>query len=117
MKYIKLVFACLLVFGAFAAKAQSSSELKKQRDQLTQQLEQLNHEYEETSNNKKATLKQLSLLKQQINLREEQINNINSSIRGLDNQISESTTSVHNLQYQLDQLKKRVCRHGAVYLP
>jgi septal ring factor EnvC (AmiA/AmiB activator) len=106
MKYIKVVFAFLLVFGALTVRAQSSADLKKQRDALTQQLEQLNHEYEETSNNKRASLKQLSLLKQQITLREDKINNINSAIRGLDNQISESTTSVHNLQYQLDQLKK-----------
>jgi septal ring factor EnvC (AmiA/AmiB activator) len=108
MKYIKVVFVLALVFAGFMARAQSSSaELKKQRDQLTQQLEQLNREYEETSNNKRASLKQLSLLKQQIELREEKINNINSAIRALDNQISESNSTVHNLQNQLDLLKKQ----------
>lgn len=106
MKFLKTVFVLLCIFVALDVHAQSSSDLKRQRDQLTQQLEQLNHEYEETSNNKKATLKQLDLLKQQINLREQKIDNINSEVRNLDNQISESNNYVHNLQGQLAQLKK-----------
>jgi septal ring factor EnvC (AmiA/AmiB activator) len=107
MKFIKALFIFLFVFAAFAAHAQSSAELKKQRDQLTQQLEQLNHEYEQTANNKRATLTQLRILKQKINLREAKIDNINSEIRNLDNQISESNNFVHNLQSQLDLLKKQ----------
>jgi septal ring factor EnvC (AmiA/AmiB activator) len=107
MKFLKALFSIIFVFVAFSAHAQSSNDLKRQRDELTRQLEQLNHEYEETANNKKTTLKQLSLLKQQISLREEKINNINSEIRNLDNQISESNNYVHNLQNQLDLLKKQ----------
>jgi septal ring factor EnvC (AmiA/AmiB activator) len=106
MKFLKAVFFLIFVFVAFTVHAQSSNDLKRQRDILTHQLEQLNHEYEETANNKRATLKQLSLLKQQISLREEKINNINSEVRNLDNQISESNNFVHNLQSQLNQLKK-----------
>jgi septal ring factor EnvC (AmiA/AmiB activator) len=106
MKFLKVVFFLIFVFAAYTVHAQSSNELKRQRDALTQQLEQLNHEYEETANNKRATLQQLSILKQKINLREEKIKNINSEVRNLDNQISESNNFVHNLQSQLDQLKK-----------
>ena len=106
MKFLKPVFFIFFILVAFGAHAQSSAELKHQREQLTQQLEQLNHEYQETINNKKATLKQLNLLKEQIGLREEKINNINSEVRNLDNQISESNNSVHSLQSQLNQLKK-----------
>ena len=105
MKFSRALLLFLLVFTALHVHAQSSSDLKRQRDALTQQLEQLNREYEETSNNKKATLKQLDLLKQQINLREQKIDNINSEVRNLDNQISESNNYVHNLQNQLKQLK------------
>jgi len=108
MKFIKALLILLFVFTAFAVHAQgTSAELKKQRDQLTQQLEQLNHEYEQTVYNKRATLAQLNILKQQISLRQAKIENINSEIRGLDNQISESTNFVHNLQDQLDLLKKQ----------
>jgi len=103
---LKVLFFLVFVFAALAVHAQSSEELKHQREVLTKQLEQLNHEYEETVNNKRTTLKQLNLLKQQISLREEKINNINSEVRNLDNQISESNNFVHNLQSQLNQLKK-----------
>ncbi|WP_428328658.1 murein hydrolase activator EnvC family protein [Mucilaginibacter sp.] len=106
MKFFKAALFALFVFIAVSAHAQSSAELKHQREVLTQQLDQLNHEYQETSNNKKTTLKQLNLLKQQIGIREEKINNINSEVRNLDNQISESNNSVRSLQSQLDQLKK-----------
>jgi len=106
MKFLKPVFFLICVFAALNVHAQSSTELKRQREALTQELEKLNQEYRETANNKKATLKQLNILKQQINLREEKINNINSEVRNLDNQISESNNFVHNLQKQLDQLKK-----------
>ena len=106
MKFFKAVFFLVFVFAAFNAHAQSSGELKKQREALTQQLEQLNHEYQETANNKKTTLKQLNLLKQQINIREQKISNINSEVRNLDNQITENNHFVRNLQTQLDQLKK-----------
>ena len=96
------------VFFAIRAHAQTSSdELKKRRDRYNQELEELNREYEETANNKRSSLKQLSLLKAQINIREDKINSINSEVRLLDNQIYESTSTVHNLQSQLDQLKKQ----------
>src|SRR5471030_2900183 len=105
MRFLKVLLVLLFVGTAFTVKAQSSAELKRQRDVLTQQLEELNHEYQTTANSKKTTLKQLRLLKEQINLREEKINNINSQVRNLDNQISESNNAVHNLQNQLTQLK------------
>jgi len=106
MKFLKILFFLICVLAVFKVRAQSSNELKHQRDILTQQLDQLNHEYEETANSKKANLKQLTILKQKIDLREQEINNINSEVRNLDNQISESNNFVHNLQNQLDQLKK-----------
>ncbi|MCO5946158.1 murein hydrolase activator EnvC family protein [Mucilaginibacter flavidus] len=106
MKFLKAAFFLVLVFAAFSVHAQSSADLKRQREALTKQLEQLNNEYQETANNKKTTLKQLNLLKQQISIREEKIANINSEVRNLDNQISESNNFVRNLQTQLDQLKK-----------
>jgi len=108
MKFFRAVFFLLCVFAFFSAHAQNptSTELKRERDALTQQLEQLNREYQETANNKKTTLKQLFLLKQQINLREQKIQNINTEVRNLDNQISESNNFVRNLQSQLDILKK-----------
>jgi len=113
MRFLKVLFFLALVFSVIGAHAQSSSELKRRRDELNQQLQQLNQEYQETASNKKSTKKQLDILKAQINLREEKISNINSEIRNLDNQISESNNSVHSLQNQLAQLKKE---YGAMIL-
>src|ERR1700761_3064474 len=106
MKFLKaalLIFFVLAVFNK--VHAQSSAELKKQKEALTQQLEDLQRQYNETASNKKAGLTQLKLLKKQIELREDKINTINSEVRNLDNQISESNNYVHNLQSQLTQLK------------
>lgn len=113
MRFLKILFFFALVFSVLGAQAQSSTELKRRKDELNKQLEQLNQEYQETASNKKSTKKQLDLLKAQINLREEKIGNINSEIRNLDNQISESNNSVHSLQSQLTQLKKE---YGAMIL-
>lgn len=107
MKFLKVLFLVICVFGALSVHAQSSSELKKQRDRINDELDQLNRELQETQNNKKSTLKQLNILKAQINLREQKITVINSEVRTLDSQISESTNTVHDLQGQLDLLKKK----------
>lgn len=112
MKFLRIVFLSLLVFaglsvfGQSRANAQSSADLKKQRDRLNEELDQLNHQYQETVNNKKTTLKQLNILKAKISVREEEIKTINTQVRVLDNQITESNNNVHNLQNQLAQLKK-----------
>lgn len=106
MKFLKLALFFICVFIAFNAHAQSSNDLKRQRDKLNEQIDQLNHELEETSNNKRLTLKQIDLLKAQISLRVQKIDNINTQVRILDNQISENSNTVHSLQNQLTQLKK-----------
>ncbi|WP_214072082.1 peptidoglycan DD-metalloendopeptidase family protein [Mucilaginibacter sp. dw_454] len=107
MKFLKVLLLLICVFAAVHVHAQSSTELKKQRDRINDELEQLNRQLEETQNNKKSTLKQLNILKAQINLREQKITGINSEVRGLDNQISENTNTVHDLQGQLSLLKKK----------
>jgi septal ring factor EnvC (AmiA/AmiB activator) len=108
MKFLKISLFLIIVLSAAAVKvhAQSSDELKRRRDKYNKELEELNREYEETANNKKSSLKQLNLLKAQISVREDKINSINSEVRLLDNQISENTSTVHNLQDQLALLKK-----------
>jgi murein hydrolase activator len=106
MKFFKTVLFLFVFLVAVKAHAQTSDELKQKRDRYNQELQELNREYEETANNKKSSLKQLNNLRKQINIREEKINSINSEVRLLDNQISENNTTVHNLQSQLDLLKK-----------
>ncbi len=107
MKLLKILFFFILVFAAVGVRAQSSSELKRQRDRINDELDQLNRRLQETQSNKKSTLKQVSLLKAQIALREKKIDVITSEVKNLDNQISENTSTVHSLQSQLDLLKKK----------
>lgn len=107
MKFLKSLFFLICVFAAVNVHAQSSAELKKKRDHLNDELDQLKKQLDETQGNKKSTLKQLSILRQQISLREEKIVVINSEVRNLDNQISENTNTVHDLQGQLTLLKKK----------
>ncbi|MBW4888689.1 peptidoglycan DD-metalloendopeptidase family protein [Mucilaginibacter sp. HMF5004] len=106
MKFFKALFFLFIVLGTCKAFAQSSDELKKQRENLNQQLQRLNRDLEETSNNKKSTIRQLNIIKEQIEIRTKKIKNIDSDIRLLDNQISDNTNEVHSLQSQLVQLKK-----------
>ncbi|MBC7400169.1 MAG: peptidoglycan DD-metalloendopeptidase family protein [Mucilaginibacter sp.] len=107
MKFLKVLFFFILVFAAVTTRAQSSNELKKQRDRINDELEQLNRQLQETQSNKKSTLKQVSILKAQIALREKKIDVITSEVKNLDSQISENTSTVHTLQGQLDLLKKK----------
>jgi len=115
MKFFRsaIILFVFVLLGSVKSFAQSSSELKKQRDQLNQQIEKLNNDLEQTSKSKKFTIKQLEAIKAQISLREEKIKNISSSIRLLDNQITDNTNTVHSLQAQLKQLKKE---YGAMVL-
>ncbi len=107
MKFFKVLLFFVVVFAALNARAQSSAELKRQRDRINNELNDLNRQLEETKSNKKSTLKQLSILKAQIALRERKIDVINGEVRNLNNQISENTNTVHDLQGQLDLLKRK----------
>ena len=92
----------------FAAEtfAQSSSELKRQKEALTREIESLNRSLNQTANNKNLSLKEIRALNAQIRLRERKIGIINSEVKLLDNQISENSSTVRSLQSQLVKLKK-----------
>lgn len=107
MNSAKFALFLFIVSAGIKAGAQTRHELEQKREQYNRQLEQLNREYRETVNNKKSSLKQLDLLRRQINIRGQKINSINSEVRLLNNQISADNTSIHNLQSQLDLLKKQ----------
>ncbi len=73
MKFFKIVLLFVCVFTAANVFAQSSAELKRQRERINDELQKLNHELQDVQNNKKVTLKQLNLLKRKISVREEKI--------------------------------------------
>jgi septal ring factor EnvC (AmiA/AmiB activator) len=106
MKFLKVLFFLVCVIGILNVCAQSSDQLKRDRDRLTDELDKLNREYNETVSNKKSTIKQLNILRAQINLREKKIDNINTEVRNLNSEIAENTNTVHSLEQQLGQLRE-----------
>ena len=65
MKFFRtaIILFLFVALGAVKAFAQSSSELKRQREEISQQIEKLNRDLEETSKNKRSTLKQLDAIR------------------------------------------------------
>lgn len=106
MKVLKSIFFLVLFCIVSEAFAQSSSELKRQKEALTREIESLNKSLDQTANNKNLSLKEVRALNAQIRLREKKIGIINSEVKLLDNQISDNTNTVRSLQSQLVKLKK-----------
>lgn len=86
--------------------AQSSAELKQQREKLNREIQLLNRSLQSTSSNKQLSLKQVNALTSQIRLRQRKISTINSEISLINNQIYDNTRAISNLQAQLTKLKK-----------
>lgn len=97
-----VVFFLTLAFGY----AQSSAELKKQRERLNQEIEKLNQSLEITSSDRGLSLKQVNALNAQLRLREQKISTINSEIKLISNQIASHNKTIQNLRNQLDKLRK-----------
>lgn len=106
MKSLKCIFFLFFLCLATQAFAQSSSDLRRQKEALTKEIESLNRSLNQTASNKNLSLKEIRALNAQIRLREKKINVINSEVKLLDNQISDNTNTVRSLQSQLTKLKK-----------
>ncbi len=86
--------------------AQSSAELKKQRERLNREIEQLNQSLKSTSSDRSLSLKQVNALNAQLRLREQKISTINSEMRLINNQIASHNKTIQNLRNQLAKLRK-----------
>jgi len=91
---------------ALSSWAQSSAQLKKQREALTREIELLNQTLRSTSKDKSLSLKQVNALNAQINLRVKKINTINSEMKLIESQINKNTNTIRSLQAELSSLKK-----------
>ncbi|HLT42543.1 MAG TPA: peptidoglycan DD-metalloendopeptidase family protein [Sphingobacteriaceae bacterium] len=108
MRVIRLIL-CVFVFILFAktSTAQSSADLRKQRERLTREIDLLNKSLQTTSTNKNLTLKQVNALLAQIKLREQKISTINSEVELIDREIRKNTQEIKKLEDQLAELKKK----------
>ncbi|MFC6103427.1 murein hydrolase activator EnvC family protein [Olivibacter domesticus] len=104
---IKTIF-CIVVLSCIALSgwAQSSAQLKKQREALTREIELLNNTLRSTSKDKSLSLKQVNALNAQINLRVKKISTINTEMTLIEKQINKNTNTIRSLQAELAKLKK-----------
>ncbi len=107
MSFIRGTLSAVVFFLALATcYAQSSTELKKQRERLNREIERLNESLKTTSSDKSLSLKQVNALNTQLRLREQKISTINSEIRLINNQIASHNKTIQNLRSQLEKLRK-----------
>lgn len=96
----------LMVSVASVCQAQSSSELKKERERLNREIQELDKSLRSTSSERSVSLKQVNALNTQLRLREQKISNINSEIKIINNQIASHSKTIQNLRNQLAKLRK-----------
>lgn len=95
-----------LLMALVVCHAQSSAELKKQRERLNREIEQLNQSLKTTTSNRGLSLKQVNALNAQLRLREQKISTINSEIRLISNQVASHNKTIQGLRNQLEKLRK-----------
>jgi len=107
MNFIKVTLSILTCCLAFTiCHAQSSAELKKQRERLNREIEQLNQSLKTTTSDRSLSLKQVNALNTQLRLREQKISTINKEINLINNQIASHNKTIQNLRDQLTKLQK-----------
>lgn len=107
MKFIRGILSITaFLLALLTCHAQSSAELKKQRERLNREIEQLNQSLQHTSSDRSLSLKQVNALNAQLRLREQKISTINSEIRLINNQIASHNKTIQNLRNQLAKLRK-----------
>ncbi len=107
MSFIKVILSILTCCLALTiCHAQSSAELKKQRERLNREIELLNQSLKSTSSDRSLSLKQVNALNTQLRLREQKISTINKEIRLINNQIASHNKTIQNLREQLAKLRE-----------
>lgn len=107
MSYLRGTLSVVVFFLTLAVGyAQSSAELRKQREQLNREIERLNQSLKTTSSDRSLSLKQVTALNTQLRLREKKISTINSEIKLIGNQIASHNKTIQNLRDQLEKLRK-----------
>lgn len=105
MNLKRLLLLFLLISITATVFAQTSAELKRNKEAIQREIDMLQRNLNETSSNKRMTLGQIRAVNAKIRLMQNKIAVINSEVKNLDNQIHENTNEVHSLKSQLGQLK------------
>ena len=107
MRYLKGILSIVVFFLMLAvADAQSSAELRKQREQLNKEIERLSQSLKTTSSDRSLSLKQVNALNTQLRLREKKITTISSEIKLINNRIASHNKTIESLRSQLEKLRE-----------
>ena len=105
MKLNRLFLLFILISVGTTVFAQTSAELKRNKEAIQREIDLLQRNLNATSSSKKLTMGQIRAINSKIRLMQNKISIINSEVKNLDNQIHENTNEVHTLKSQLGQLK------------
>ncbi|ACU04565.1 MULTISPECIES: murein hydrolase activator EnvC family protein [Pedobacter] len=106
MKLLQRLFLLFLfICVTTVALAQTSAELRRNKEAIQREIDLLQRNLNETSSTKRLTMGQIRAINSKIRLMQNKISIINSEVKNLDNQIHENTNEVHSLKSQLGQLK------------
>ncbi len=107
LKQAFVSFIFLFFTATFSARAQSKSDLEKERASIQKEIEDVKRSLDETKKNKKETLGQLALLQKKLRLRQAAIQNINGQINFIQGDMNQSWHDISKLRKELDTLKSQ----------
>lgn len=104
----KILFSFLFVcsIGVGLVSAQSSAELKKQREKIDAEIAELMKIVRSKTQEKLLSQKEVNALSRQLNLREDKIKTISSELRIINNNIQKNTKAVNALKAELEKMRK-----------
>ncbi|PRD47969.1 murein hydrolase activator EnvC family protein [Sphingobacterium haloxyli] len=103
----KILFSFLFVCGVGLGyvSAQSSAELKKQREKIDAEIAELMKIVRAKTQEKLLSQKEVNALSRQLNLREDKIKTINAELRIIKNNIQKNTKAVNQLKAELEKMR------------
>ena len=104
----KILFSFLFFCGVGIGlvSAQSSAELKKQREKIDAEIAELMKIVRTKTQAKILSQKEVNALSRQLNLREDKIKTISSELRIINNNIQKNTKAVNELKAELEKMRK-----------
>lgn len=104
----KILFSFLFVcsVGVGLVSAQSSAELKKQREKIDAEIAELMKIVRAKTQEKLLSQKEVNALSRQLNLREDKIKTISSELRIINSNIQKNTKAVNELKAELEKMRK-----------
>ncbi|MFD2967694.1 murein hydrolase activator EnvC family protein [Sphingobacterium bambusae] len=104
----KIVFSFFVVccFGLTMLHAQSSAELKKQREKIDVEIAELTKVLRAKTQEKLLSQREVNALSRQLDLRENKISTINAELRIINSNIRNNTQKVDQLKAELEKMRK-----------